>query len=93
MPENIRMGTCEDLSTNNVYRFTTNNFELFHNNLRQHFRIKSFYVTSRNAVYWQIWIALSTYQLIAITKKRMHIEQSGYTFSQTLGLPFLEKYL
>lgn len=33
-PENIRMGTYEDLSDNNVYRFTTNNFELLHNNLR-----------------------------------------------------------
>ena len=54
-------------------------------------KIKSFYGTTRNAVYSQIWIVICTYLLIAIAKKRMRIEQSLYTFSQTLGLTLFEK--
>lgn len=65
--------------------------ELFFKWIKQHLRIKSFYGTSRNAVYAQIWIAICTYLLIAIAKKRYRIEQSLYTFSQTLGLTLFEK--
>ena len=65
--------------------------ELFFKWIKQHLKIKSFYGTTRNAVYSQIWIAICTYLLIAIAKKRMHIEQSLYTFSQTLGLTLFEK--
>lgn len=67
------------------------NVELFFKWIKQHLKIKSFYGTTRNAVYSQIWIAICTYLLIAIAKKRMHIEQSLYTFSQTLGLTLFEK--
>ena len=35
-------------------------------------RIKVFFGTSENAVKTQIWIAISTYLLIAIAKKRLH---------------------
>lgn len=65
--------------------------ELFFKWIKQHLKIKSFYGTSRNAVYSQIWIAICTYLLIAIAKKKMRIEQSLYTFSQTLGLTLFEK--
>jgi len=58
---------------------------------KQHLKIKSFYGTTRNAVYSQIWIAICTYLLIAIAKKRMRIEQSLYTFSLTLDLTHFEK--
>ena len=67
------------------------NVELFFKWIKQHLKIKSFYGTTRNAVYSQIWIAICTYLLIAIAKKRMRIEQSLYTFSQTLGLTLFEK--
>jgi hypothetical protein len=33
-------------------------------------RIKSFYVTSENAVKTQIWVAISVYVLVAIVRKR-----------------------
>lgn len=56
--------------------------ELFFKWIKQHLKIKSFYGTSRNAVYSQIWIAICTYLLIAIAKKKMRIEQSLYTFSK-----------
>jgi hypothetical protein len=35
--------------------------------------------TSANAVKTQIWIAICVYLLMAITKKRLNIEQSLYT--------------
>lgn len=65
--------------------------ELFFKWIIQHLRKKSFYGTTRNAVYSQIWIAVCTFLLIAIAKKKYHIEQSLYTFSQTLGLTLFEK--
>lgn len=55
--------------------------ELFFKWIKQHLRIKSFYGTSRNAVYSQIWIVIRTFLLIAIAKKKYNIEHSLYTFS------------
>jgi hypothetical protein len=40
---------------------------------------KAFYGTSENAVKTQIWIAISVYVLVAITKKKRKIELSLYT--------------
>ena len=48
--------------------------ELFFKWIKQHLRIKVFFGTSENAVKTQIWIAISTYVLIAITKKRLHLD-------------------
>jgi len=67
------------------------NVELFFKWIKQRLKIKSFYGTTRNAFYSQIWIAICTYLLIATAKKKMHIGQSLYTFSQTLGLTLFEK--
>jgi IS4 transposase len=53
--------------------------ELFFKWIKQHLRIKAFYGTSLNAVKTQIWIAISTYLLIAITKKQLSLELSLYT--------------
>jgi hypothetical protein len=65
--------------------------ELFFKWIKQHLKIKSFFGTSQNAVYCQIWIALCTYLLIAIAKKRYNIEQSLYSFSQICGITPFEK--
>ena len=43
--------------------------ELFFKWIKQHLRIKAFFGTSENAVKSQIWIAVSTYVLVAILKK------------------------
>ena len=59
--------------------------ELFFKWIKQHLRIKSFYGSSRNAVYSQIWIAICTFLLIAIAKKKYKIEQSLYTFHRLWG--------
>lgn len=107
-PEELRMITYEDYSTNNVYRFLTNNFEyeplmiselyrerwsveLFFKWIKQHLHIKSFYGTSENAIYTQIWIAVCTYLLLAYAKKKMHINQSLHIISKNVGLFLTDK--
>jgi hypothetical protein len=65
--------------------------ELFFKWIKQHLRIKAFYGTSENAVNCQIWIAICTYLLAAIAKKKLSIPVSLYTFTQTIGLALFEK--
>lgn len=107
-PENLRMVTYEDFSTDNVYRFLTNNteyeaitiselyrerwnVELFFKWIKQHLHIKSFYGTSENAIFLQIWIAVCTYLLLAWAKKAMHIDQSLHSISKNVGLFLTER--
>jgi len=47
---------------------------LFFKWIKQHLRIKVIFGTSENAVTTQIWIAISTYLLIATAKKRLHLD-------------------
>lgn len=65
--------------------------ELFFKWIKQHLRIKSFVGTSVNAVKSQIWVALSIYLLVAITKKKLDIPCSLYTFLQILEVNLFEK--
>jgi hypothetical protein len=65
--------------------------ELFFKWIKQHLRIKAFFGTSANAVKTQIWIAVCVYLLIAITKKRLKIDQSLYTILQILSVSVFEK--
>ena len=65
--------------------------ELFFKWIKQHLRIKSFYGTSQNAVKSQIWIAVSTYLLVAIVKKELRIDLPLYTILQILSLVQFEK--
>ena len=65
--------------------------ELFFKWIKQHLRIKAFYGTSENAVKTQIWIAVSTYVLVAIIRKRLHLEQNLYTILQILSVTLFEK--
>jgi transposase len=65
--------------------------EIFFKWIKQHLRIKKFYGTSENAVKTQIWIAVSTYVLIAIMKKRLKIDLSLYTILQILSISLFEK--
>lgn len=64
--------------------------ELFFKWIKQHLRIKAFFGTSENAVKTQIWIAVSTYVLIAIVKKRLHLPHSLYEILQILSLTMFE---
>jgi len=65
--------------------------ELFFKWIKQHLKIKRFFGTSLNAVKTQIWIAVSTYLLVAIAKKKLKINQSLYSFLQFLSLSLFEK--
>ena len=55
--------------------------EIFFNWTKQHLRIKKFFGASENAVKTQIWIAISTYVLVTIMKKRLKIDLTLYTYS------------
>ena len=67
--------------------------ELFFKWIKQHLRIKRFLGTSENAVKTQIWCAVSTYVLIAIVKKELHLNASLYTLLQILSVSVFEKTL
>ena len=64
--------------------------ELFFKWIKQHLRIKAFFGTSENAVKTQIWIAIATYVLIAIVKKRAMLPHSLYELLQILSLTMFE---
>jgi hypothetical protein len=65
--------------------------ELFFKWIKQHLRIKAFFGTSANAVKTQIWIAISTYLLVAIARKRLGIERDLYTILQILSVYTFQK--
>lgn len=65
--------------------------ELFFKWIKQHLRIKAFYGTSSNAVKTQVWIAISTYVLVAILRKRLKIDRDLYTILQILSVYPFEK--
>jgi hypothetical protein len=66
--------------------------ELFFRWIKQHLRIKSFFGTSENAVKTQIFMAVSVYVLVAIVKKRLHLEDTSlYTILQILSVSLFEQ--
>ncbi len=65
--------------------------ELFFKWIKQHLRIKAFFGTSENAVKTQVWIAIAVYVLVAVVKKRLHLDASLYTILQILSLTLFEK--
>jgi len=78
------------ITISNLYRQRWQ-IELFFKWIKQHLRIKSFYGNSVNAVKTQIWIAITTYVLLAILKKRLKIEPSLYTFMKVISISIFEK--
>jgi len=65
--------------------------ELFFKWIKQHLKIQSFWGKSENAVKTQIWIAISTYVIVAIAKKRFHLTQSLYEMLQVISISIFEK--
>lgn len=64
--------------------------ELFFKWIKQHLRIKAFYGTSPNAVKAQIWIAITTYLLIAIIRRRLQVQLPLHTILQILSVCLFE---
>jgi transposase len=65
--------------------------ELFFKWIKQHLRIKAFYGTSENAVKTQVWIAVCSYLLVAIVRKRLGLRLNLYTMLQILSVSLFEK--
>lgn len=65
--------------------------ELFFKWIKQHLRIKRFFGTSENTVKTQIWIAVAVYALVAIARKRLHLELSLHEMLQILSVTPFEK--
>lgn len=82
--------TLPALTVAHLYRLRWQ-VELFFKWIKQHLRIKVFFGTSANAVKTQIWIAISTYLLVAIARKRLGIERDLYTILQILSVHAFEK--
>ena len=59
--------------------------EIFFKWIKQHLHIKTFYGTTRNAVYTQIWIAICDYMLLIIAKKQYGLKPSLHTISNSIG--------
>ena len=65
--------------------------ELFFKWIKQHLRIKAFFGTSQNAVKTQIWIAISTYLLVAIVRKELKLSASLYQILQVASVTIFER--
>lgn len=65
--------------------------ECFFKWIKQRLHIKSFYGTSQNAVFSQIWIAICDYLLLAIAKKVYHVDQDLYILSSAIGKVLFER--
>lgn len=63
--------------------------ETFFKWIKQHLKIQSFWGHSENAVKTQIWIAISSYVIVIITKKQLNLKYSLYEILQMISLaPF-----
>lgn len=65
--------------------------ELFFKWIKQNLRIKAFVGNSANAVKTQIWIAIATYVLVAIVKKRLQLTATLHTILQVLSLSLFDR--
>ncbi|MDP2788856.1 MAG: IS4 family transposase [bacterium] len=65
--------------------------ELFFKWIKQHLKIKSFWGYSANAVKTQICIAICTYLIVAIIKKKLNINRNLYEILQILSVSPFDK--
>jgi transposase len=65
--------------------------ELFFKWIKQHLKIKAFWGHSENAVKTQICIALCSYLIVAILKKRLNLQQNLYEILQILSISLFDK--
>ena len=59
--------------------------DIFFKWIKQHLHIKTFYGTTRNAVYTQILIAICDYLLLIIANKQYGLKLSLHTISNSIG--------
>ena len=80
----------EAIAVADLYKYRWQ-IELFFKWIKQHLYINTFWGTSRNAVKTQICIAISTFLLVAIMKKKMNINRSLHETLQILSVSLFEK--
>jgi hypothetical protein len=67
------------------------NIEIFFKWIKQNLKIISFWGRNENAVKIQIWIAISTYVLVAIARKKLKIKHTLYEILQYISIAAFEK--
>jgi hypothetical protein len=65
--------------------------ELFFKWIKQHLNVQTFWGYSENAVKTQIWVAMATYALVAIVKKKLNLTQSMNEILQILSISLFDK--
>jgi hypothetical protein len=65
--------------------------ELFFKWIKQHLKIKRFWGYTENAVRVQICVALATYLVVAILKKRLNLRQNLYAILQILSVSLFDR--
>jgi hypothetical protein len=73
-----------------LYRYRWG-IETFFKWIKQHLKILSFWGHSENAVKTQIWIAISTYVIVIIAKKKLNLSQSLYEILQMVSLSAFDR--
>lgn len=73
-----------------LYRYRWG-IETFFRWIKQHLKILSFWGHSENAVKTQIWIAIATYVIVIIAKKKLNLSQSLYEILQMVSLSAFDK--
>ena len=59
--------------------------DLYWSGIMQHLHFKTIYETTQNEVYTQIWIAVCSYLLLIIAKKRYGLVPSLHSISNSIG--------
>ena len=65
--------------------------ELFFKWIKQHLKIQTFWGQSENAVRTQVWIAISTYLIVIIAKKKLNLQHSLYEILQMISLSAFDR--
>ena len=65
--------------------------ETFFKWIKQHLKILNFWGYTENAVRTQIWIAISTYVIIIIAKKKFQLSQSLYEILQLVSISVFDR--
>jgi len=78
------------LTVASLYRYRWG-IETFFKWIKQHLKILSFWGHSENAVKTQVWIAISTYVIVIIAKKKLKLKQSLYEILQMVSLSVFDR--
>lgn len=65
--------------------------EIFFKWIKQHLKIQTFWGHTENAVRTQVWIAISTYVLVAIAKKQLKLTNTLYEILQLVSLSVFDR--